>query len=147
MNPARESKYAPTQNRVRAVFVPAPRGDGRDRPSGGVLSSRYRNNFVSITCDGHVSRVNTLPSPQDLQAKLEQALREAGFKDCNLVQVTAEPVGRQARYLVSVVRGQAGVALAASLAPILGHPLVGAYWILSLEEVQLITTVPMLRVP
>ncbi len=94
-----------------------------------------------------MSGVNTLPSPQDLQAKLEQALRAAGFKDSNIVQVTAAPVGRQARYLVSVVRGQAGVALAASLAPILGHPLVGAYWILSLDEVQLITTVPVLRVP
>ena len=84
--------------------------------------------------------VNTVSSPQDLQVTLEQMLRDSGFRDGDLVQVATAPGGARVRYIVSVLRGKVRFALADALERILHRQLVGAYWILSLEEVQAITT-------
>jgi hypothetical protein len=83
--------------------------------------------------------VNTVSRPQDLQATLEQMLQDVGFSDGDLVQVATATLGAQVRYIVSVFRGNVRFALSDGLERILHRQLVGAYWILSLEDVQAIT--------
>jgi hypothetical protein len=54
------------------------------------------------------------------------------------VEVSSAPVGGHARYVVNVLPGEARAALADTLESALHRPLLGAFWVLCLEEVQTI---------
>jgi hypothetical protein len=90
--------------------------------------------------------VETLASPQELRVKLEQILRDAGHQDNHLVQVSSAPVGGRARYVVNAMRGEARLTLTGALEQILHRPLIGAHWILNLDEVRTITAAESKRV-
>jgi hypothetical protein len=83
--------------------------------------------------------VNTFPSPRDVQAKLRRMLRDAGFKESELVQVASSPVGGHARYVVTVLSEKATFPLADAVERIIHRPLLGAHWVLYLEEARAIT--------
>ena len=83
--------------------------------------------------------MNTFPSPRDVQARLRRMLQDAGFKEGELVQVTSSSVGGHARYVVTVLSERATFPLADAVERIIHRPLLGAHWILCLEEVRAIT--------
>lgn len=86
------------------------------------------------------------PSPEDLHAKLEHMLRDAGCSNGEFVQVASAPVGGHARYIVNVMPGKPRLALANTLERILHRPFLGAYWVLCLDEVRAVTAAPEVKI-